>query len=188
MREHNFSCGYCYRRSTCKIAIFDWSTEILSKEGNMDNCQWVFKAGTTLKQVPRALTFSLISSHVWWQLVMNFMTFSRRVHFGCCRGTTSHCISWMFNTSAQGNGMGTMPKVPIRSLRLETGMLGKKSTACVCMVNLSFPWARLFSDKWNDSRLPEIWGASGNYLSEQTHWGKKRLRRLVSSEIHTEGG
>lgn len=90
-------------------------------------------------------------------------------------GTTSRCISWMLNTSAQGTGMGTMPKVPIRSLRLETGILGKKSTACVCMVNLSFPWARLLSDKWNDSRVPEIWGASGNYLSEQTHWGKKKI-------------
>lgn len=86
MREHNLSCGYCYRRSTYKTAIFNSNTGMLSKEGNMDNRPWVVKTGTTLKQVPRALTFGLSSSHVWWQLVMNFMTFSRRVHFGCCRG------------------------------------------------------------------------------------------------------
>lgn len=47
MREHNLSCGYCYGRSTCKIAIFDSSTEILSKEGGTDNRPCIVKAGAT---------------------------------------------------------------------------------------------------------------------------------------------
>ena len=50
MQEHNLNSSYCYRRSTCKISIFDLRTEILSKEGDMDNHHQVTKAGTTLKQ------------------------------------------------------------------------------------------------------------------------------------------
>lgn len=72
MQEHNLNSSYCYRRSTCKISIFELSTEILSKEGDADNHHQVTKAGTTLKQ---GATLSHISSHVGWQLVMNFMTF-----------------------------------------------------------------------------------------------------------------